>query len=152
MTKKTKKALQLASTAHERQVDKSGAPYMEHVTRAARAVETKVPPELRDHAVTVAYLHDVVEDTGVRLDCVRKKFGDDVAEDVETLTHRKAEREEYPDYINRVARGSAAARAVKLADLEDHLRDTSHIGAEQVKKYERALGVLTGARTTDPAG
>lgn len=152
MSEKTGEALQLARTAHKRQVDKSGAPYMEHVTRVARAVETKVPPELRDHAVTVAYLHDVVEDTGVTLDCVRKKFGDDVAKDVETLTHRKAECEEYPDYIDRVARGSAAARAVKLADLEDHLRDTSHIGDEQVEKYEQALGVLTGSRTTDPAG
>ena len=72
--------------------------------------------------------------------------------DVETLTHRKAECEKYSDYINRVARGSAAARAVKLADLEDHLRDTSHIGDEQVEKYRQALGVLTGSRTTDPAG
>lgn len=152
MTEKTDKALKLASTAHKRQVDKSGAPYMEHVTRVARAVEIKVPPELRDHAVTVAYLHDVVEDTGVTLEYVGNKFGPNVAEDVETLTHRKAEGEEYPDYINRVARGSVAARAVKLADLEDHLRDTSHIGAEQVKKYRDALGVLTGSRTTDPAG
>lgn len=150
MARKTEEARKLARTAHKRQVDKSGAPYMEHVTRVARAVEKKVPPELRDHAVTVAHLHDVAEDTPVSLDHIRKDFKDDVADDVETLTHRPGE--DYPDYINRVARGSAAARAVKLADLEDHLRDTSHIGAEQVKKYEQALGVLTGSGTTGPAG
>ena len=151
MTRKSEEALKLAKNAHKRQVDKSGAPYMEHVTRVARAVETKVPPELRDHAVTVAYLHDVVEDTGVTLDQVRNKFGPDVAEDVETLTHRKAQDEKYPAYIDRVARGSATARAVKLADLEDHLRDTSHIGADQVEKYVRAQDVLAGSRTPDPA-
>ena len=131
-------------------MDKSGAPYIEHVTRVSRAVEMKVAPELRDHAVTVAYLHDVVEDTNVTLDFIRKRFGNDVVEDVETLTHR--DREEYPDYINRVARGSAAARAVKLADLEDHLRDTSHIRADQVEKYVQAQAVLTGSRAPDPAG
>ncbi len=131
-------------------MDKSGAPYIEHVTRVSRVVEMKVAPELRDHAVTVAYLHDVVEDTNVTLDFIRKRFGNDVAEDVETLTHR--DREEYPDYINRVARGSAAARAVKLADLEDHLRDTAHIRADQVEKYVKALAVLTGSRAPDPAG
>lgn len=152
MTKKTEKARKLAETSHDGQKDKSGAPYMEHVTRVARAVETKVPPELRDHAVTVAYLHDVAEDTPVSLDDIRRDFKDDVADDVETLTHRKAEKEKYSDYINRVARGSTAARAVKLADLEDHLRDTSHIGAEQVEKYEQALDVLDVSRTTDPAG
>ncbi|MCY4592483.1 MAG: HD domain-containing protein [Alphaproteobacteria bacterium] len=150
MTEKTEEALQLASTSHEGQVDKSGAPYIEHVKRVARAVEMKVAPQLRDHAVTVAYLHDVVEDTDVSLNHIRDVFGNDVAEDVATLTHR--DREEYPDYINRVARGSAAARTVKLADLEDHLRDTSHIRADQVEKYVQALGVLTGSRAPDPAG
>ena len=143
-------ALQLAVTSHKGQNDKSGAPYIEHVCRVSCAVETKVPAKLRDHAVVVALLHDVVEDTGVTLKQVRTRFGDDVADDVETLTHRMDEKD-YSDYINRVARGSETARAVKVADLEDHLRDTSHIGACQVEKYRRALDVLAPSRAADPA-
>ncbi len=69
---------------------------------------------------------------------------------METLTYRHDE--DCGDYISRVARGSATARAVKLADLEDHLRDTSHIDADHEQKSVQALGVLTGSRATDPAG
>ncbi len=71
----TEAARQLASTAHTGQVNKSGAPCIEHVTRLSRAVERKVAPELWDRAVTVAYPHDAVEDTDVSLNHTRVSSG-----------------------------------------------------------------------------
>ncbi len=145
-----KRAERLAKTAHKRQKDKAQKPYIKHVRRVAQEAEKKVSPELRDHAVVVAFLHDVVEDTSLKVRDIRAFFGRVVAEDVKTLTRRKDEKE-YDDYINRVARGSETARTVKVADLEDHLLDTSHIEARHVDRYRRALRVLAPSRATDPA-
>ena len=40
--------------------------------------------------------------------------------------------------------GVEAAKAVKKADLEDHLRDTSPISDSLVKRYQKALEVVNG--------
>jgi ADP-ribosyl-[dinitrogen reductase] hydrolase len=58
------RARELATTAHAGQVDKVGAPYIEHPARVAGRVRAAGDGE---DAEVVAWLHDVVEDTEITL-------------------------------------------------------------------------------------
>lgn len=135
MTATLSAARVLARVLHEGQVDMSGSPYIEHVDRVASGMTTY------EEAAT-AYLHDVVEDTPLTLlDLLSIGFSTCVVEQVDALTRRKGE--EYQTYIRRVAKGGPVARKVKLADLADHLRETSNILPESlVKRYEKAQSYL----------
>src|SRR5262245_36583274 len=107
------KALQIAAGAHEGQKDKSGLPYILHPLRAMMAVEG-------EEVQIVAVLHDVIEDTSVTADDLRRAgFAEKVVAAVLCVTHRKGE--PYADYVVR-CKGNETARRVKLADLEDNAR------------------------------
>jgi (p)ppGpp synthase/HD superfamily hydrolase len=90
-------------------------------------------------AQTVAYLHDIVEDTAVTLPDLNG-FGDDVARAVGLLT--RTDGVAYTDYIDGLlASGDRLALAVKIADLTDHLRPSC---PERLRpRYEAALARLT---------
>ena len=120
----------LARIAHDGQVDKSGDPVFDHVERVVSKVE--FPGE-----ATVAYLHDIVEDTVVTEDDLHVYFDEWVVLDVTALTRKNDET--YMDYIERIIRnGSPAAVHVKLADLEDHLDRKSALSDSMIHRYERA--------------
>jgi hypothetical protein len=71
-------------------------------------------------AKIVAVLHDVVEDTAVTMEDLRRDgFSAEVLEALALVTHRKDE--PYADYVVR-AKANALARRVKLADLADNCR------------------------------
>ncbi len=107
------KALQIAARAHEGQKDKEGQPYILHPLRLMNAVED-VPAKI------VAVLHDVIEDTPVTAEELRREgFDEAVLAALECLTHRKGE--PYADFVVRCKR-DVIARRVKLADLEDNAR------------------------------
>ena len=107
------KALQIAARAHEGQKDKEGHPYILHPLRVMNAVEDE-PSKI------VAVFHDVIEDTPVTAEELRREgFDEAVIAAVECLTHRKGE--SYADYVVR-CKGNVIARRVKLADLEDNAR------------------------------
>lgn len=61
----------------------------------------------------VAYLHDVVEDTGCEIYMVRSNFGDEVADAVNAITKRKGETK--TQYIAR-CKLNDTARKVKVCD------------------------------------
>jgi hypothetical protein len=68
----------------------------------------------------VAVLHDVIEDTPVTADDLRREgFSEAIVASVLCVTHRKDE--SYADYVVR-CKGNEVARRVKLADLEDNSR------------------------------
>ena len=107
------KALQIAVRAHEGQKDKDGQPYIFHPLRLMNAVEDE-PVKI------VAVLHDVVEDTSITYEDLRREgFEEVILAAVECLTHRKDE--PYADYVVR-CKSNVIARHVKLADLEDNAR------------------------------
>jgi (p)ppGpp synthase/HD superfamily hydrolase len=99
-------------------------PYIVHPTEVVGIVKT-VPhtPAM----LAAAYLHDVVEDTGVTLETVRAEFGDEVADLVGWLTDVSR-----PDHGNRAARKAvdrahtasapASAQTVKVADIISNTR------------------------------
>ena len=78
-TKLTRKAMIIAYEAHKNQVDKSGVPYIYHPIHVAEQMNT-------ENECIIALLHDVVEDTPVTLDEVKRKFGQDVAMLVDGVT------------------------------------------------------------------
>lgn len=78
-----KDAYELAKAKHEGQFRKSGEPYINHPLHVAYLLT-----ELNTGPATIAagLLHDVVEDTDVTLDDVKKQFGEDVAKIVDGVT------------------------------------------------------------------
>lgn len=106
-----RQAEQIARTAHEGQVDKAGEPYISHPARVADRVRGD------ENAETVAWLHDVVEDTGVSLDELRQTFPEEVVEAVDAITVCPGE--DRSAYYARVAANPLALK-VKLADIADN--------------------------------
>ena len=112
-------------------------PYAVHLEEVAQQLQS-------DSLRSLAWLHDVVEDDRATLDEVRKEFGEEVAQDIETLSHHKRQ-ESYTQYIERIRdEGSPNARAVKIADLKANINrcagdDTKNSLAI---RYEKALNVL----------
>ena len=132
-------AKRIALTAHEGQVDKSGAPYWHHPAFVADHVNS---PE----AKVVAWLHDVVEDSEWTLDdLLAEGIWPEVVEGVDAITKRAGEA--YEIYLDRV-KANSLALAVKRADLQ-HNMDLSRIANPtekdfaRIEKYRWALKYLS---------
>ncbi len=78
-----KDAINFAARAHEGQSRLSGTPYVQHPMEVALLVASL---KLDADAITAAALHDTVEDTGISLGDVKKKFGSRVAQLVDGIT------------------------------------------------------------------
>lgn len=77
------RAYRLAERAHEGTLRRSGEPYIIHpVSAAVILVELGMDTD----SIVAALLHDVVEDTDVTLDEIKKEFGQDVALLVDGVT------------------------------------------------------------------
>ena len=132
------RAAALATRAHKGHVDKAGKDYFTyHLAVVADRVRAKTTDPV---AVAAAYLHDVVEDTDVGLDVIRKDFGDAVADAVGMLTRPTGVT--YAAYIDGIKAGDKTARLVKLADLADHLATPGAIPDTLVKRYKKAVATL----------
>ena len=77
-------AYEIAVEAHSKQRRKSGEPYILHPIEVARICAEEIG--LGPTAIVAALLHDVVEDTEVTLDQIKKQFGERVAKIVDGLT------------------------------------------------------------------
>lgn len=137
-TKMTKLALRVCFEAHRDQTDKSGMPYVFHPFHLAEQMND-------EETVTVALLHDVVEDSPMTLDGLRELgFTESVLEAVALMTHEDGV--PYMEYVARI-KENPIARAVKLADLR-HNSDMSRLDVitpysiERAEKYRRAIELL----------
>ncbi len=77
------RAYEVAKEAHGDQKRHSGEPYITHPVEVAIILAEL---EMDKETIIAALLHDVVEDTDMTLDEVRKEFGDEVAELVDGVT------------------------------------------------------------------
>ena len=119
-------------------IDAYGDPAIEHTERVVKRVAATEPLPL-PFAATTAWLHDVVEDTDKDFWHIRELFGKVVAEAVEAITRGD---EGYFHYIERV-KAHPVARAVKIADLLDHLGGAPHPPpGGLLKRYVKALDIL----------
>lgn len=104
------KALSIAYEAHEKQVDKAGAPYILHPMRVALHCKT-------EEEKVVALLHDVLEDSPMTLEDLKSEgFNEEILEALKCLTKIKGE--DYRDFIQRIVLNPLATR-VKIQDLKD---------------------------------
>lgn len=142
----TKKAMKIAYEAHKNQIDKSGMPYVFHPIHIAE--------QMKDEKTTcVALLHDVIEDTDLTPEQLRKYgFDEAIIAALKLLTHNKLI--PYMDYI-RAIKENDIATAVKIADLK-HNSDLSRLDfiddavLRRADKYKEALEILTPSGLQNP--
>lgn len=133
-------AIILAARNHTGQTDKIGEPYILHPIR----VMSKLPDE---NSRIVAILHDVIEDTSVTIDEIRKAGASkEVIEALQVIT--KDEGKDYMKYLLDVA-NNPLARRVKLADIEDNTEPErlnklpDNTQKRLILKYEKAKELLS---------
>lgn len=120
-----KKAYHLAEEAHEGQTLPSGLPYISHCLAVASIMaELSVPPEL----IIAGLLHDIVEDTNITLNDIRKEFNPEVAslvDGVTKLTHLpNLLRGDHPIDTVEVVKGPAPRRKTRDDEIAEALRKT----------------------------
>ena len=143
-TELTKKALRLCFDAHKDQLDKSGMPYVFHPFHLAEQMDT-------EESVTVALLHDVIEDTDLSLEDLRQMgYPTAVINALALMTHEPDI--SYMDYVARISTNELATK-VKLADLR-HNSDLSRLdkvdekAIARVEKYAKAIRLLENIHNT----
>lgn len=133
-----KKALAIATKAHEGQTDKSDVPYILHPIRVSNRCRT-------DEERIVAILHDTIEDTDVTPDYLLSEgFPKNIVEAVLSVTRNEGE--SYEDFVIR-SKQNPIGRQVKIHDLEDNmditrLHSLSEKDLERLNKYLKAYRVL----------
>lgn len=144
-------ALGVAISAHAGQKRWDGSPYINHPIAVAKIVEEYIrnTPNLTlapledfiEVCKTVAYLHDVIEDTDItHVKLYALGFNSEILENVDNIT--KLPNQSYIDYLRCVAK-SNVSRVVKIADLTHNLSDgMQHKKGSMKDKYEIALALL----------
>lgn len=120
----------IARNAHKGQKRWGGEPYIVHPARVAARMK-------HDEHKTVAWLHDVVEDTEWTLDQLfLEGFSDSTLVSLNAITHRDGE--SYANYLRRISNDYTAI-IVKIADLTDNLLDLDgEKNRQRREKYEVA--------------
>lgn len=105
-----------------------GFPYIVHPMEAMAIVATMTPDQ---EILAAAALHDVVEDTDVTLDDIRSRFGDRVAQLVDTESdHLKDEMDWRTRKEDSLKRLRAATRDEKIVALGDKLSNMRAIARD----------------------
>jgi (p)ppGpp synthase/HD superfamily hydrolase len=130
-TELVERAYDIAVAAHLYDRRWDGSPYIQHPVRVAKNFCTQ-------GMQTIALLHDVMEDHPEHTPESLVKIGIpfSLVEILKLLT--KSKNESYSEYIRRVSTDSRSS-SVKIADLEDNLRDLEGPKNQQRRdKYELA--------------
>src|SRR5690606_25857307 len=116
-----------------------GEPYIDHpVAVSAILLELRLDAE----SVAAALLHDVVEDTGVKLDLIGQHFGVAIAHLVDGVTklsglERRSREELQAGSYRKVFIASADDPRVILIKLADRLHNMRTLGATPPEKQKR---------------
>ena len=137
------KACAVAEQAHAGQKRWNGDSYITHPTRVAESFCGLSMAEVEDERV-VAFLHDVVEDTGITLEQLREfGFSEEQVEAIDSVTKREGQ--SYLDFVLRAKANPIGCR-VKIADIKDNLNDLNGRRTGKNKnnreKYQLALWIL----------
>jgi (p)ppGpp synthase/HD superfamily hydrolase len=133
-----RQALVFARTAHADQVRQTGSgevPFIEHPIAVGEHLASE---GFGDEVIAAGLLHDVIEHGGVKLDELRRRFGDEVADLVGVLTESESigpYEERKQEHRERVAAAGREAHAVFTADKTanvETLRDAYAVEGEDV--------------------
>lgn len=126
------KAFQIAQQGHAGQKRHSGEPYILHPIAVAESLAAK---RMDEDSIITALLHDVVEDTSVKIQHIEKTFGADVARMVGGVTKlgqlrnyssEKRQAENFRKLIIATAR-DLRVLLVKLADRRHNMQTIQHL-------------------------
>lgn len=133
------RAKAIATSAHEGQADKAGAPYINHpmrVMKMGKTMEEKI----------AGVLHDVVEDSEWTFEMLEKEgIPKEVIDALKCVT-KLSEDEDYDHFIERVKTNPLAVK-VKLNDLRDNmdvtrLNELTERDLPRLNKYMKAYRSL----------
>ena len=136
--KKVRQAYELAVDAHDIQRRKTGEPYILHPIEVARICVEEIG--LGPTAAIVALLHDVVEDTKVKLDDIKAQFDERISQMVDGLTKLdKAYDATSPQAENfkKVLVSLAFDTRVVFIKMADRLHNMRTIGSMEPQKQLR---------------
>ena len=136
---KIERAYDLAARAHAEQKRATGEPYIIHPVAAAMIT---VQLGMDTDTVVAALLHDVVEDTPVTLDEIKKEFGPDVATMVDGVTKLSkikfvSKEEAQAENVRKMMIAMAKDVRVIIVKLADRLHNMRTIDAKPVEKQRR---------------
>ena len=123
------KSLEIVTRVFSDKTDKGGFPYVIHLLKVYSGVSEYIEK-------VCALLHDIIEDTDVSYDDLRKVgYSEEIIDILTILTKLKGE--DYRDYINRIiSSNNYHAMNIKLADLR-HNMDSGRIKNPTPNDYER---------------
>jgi guanosine-3',5'-bis(diphosphate) 3'-pyrophosphohydrolase len=143
-------ACAMAARAHRHQIRKDGqTPYVSHCVRVALTVTLLF--ECQDEVcVSMALLHDVLEDTTVDYDDLFEAFGQKIADGVAALSKDMRLREDVREsaYDAAIKAADWRVKLVKLADTYDNCCDVGGNPAKSLEKARRAVALALPERAS----
>lgn len=138
-TEKIQTAYDFAEKAHRGQVRTSGEPYISHPVAVAYILLEMC---MDTDTICAALLHDVVEDTGVELEVIRKKFGDDVALMVDGVTKigqvpLNTKEEQHAENIRKILMAMSKDIRVIIIKLADRLHNMRTLACRPPEKQRK---------------
>ena len=137
-----KKAYTFAYNAHKGKKRASGEDYITHPLHVALLLADF---HLDEKAISAALLHDVVEDTSITLDKLRKEFGDEIASLVDGVTElsrikRNKETFDSENIIKMLMASINDVRIIliKLADRLHNMRTLKYLEKERQEKIAKS--------------
>lgn len=116
-------------------------PYYEHCFMVAKIIQDNVKePVNMDYCLTLAYLHDSVEDTEITPEYLKENFGEDVMNGVFALSKDKsiAYENQIADSVKRIKLlGKSEVAIVKMADRTCNISEILDFWSDE--KYVRYL-------------
>lgn len=137
-----RKAFYMALEAHKDDRRSSGEPYFYHPYAVALILANNIP--LDDISIAAALLHDVVEDTSVSLDKIKKEFGAELAEIIDGVTKisgyfKGQDIEKFENYRKLLLSLVKDLRViiVKFADRLHNMRTISAVNPDKQKRIAK---------------
>jgi GTP diphosphokinase / guanosine-3',5'-bis(diphosphate) 3'-diphosphatase len=144
-TRMIREAYEFARTHHADQLRRSGEEFILHPVGVAHILADM---QMDETTLAAALLHDVVEDTDISLEEVKRKFGPAVAEIIDGVTkldrisfanREEAQAENFRKMFVAMARDIRVV-IIKLADRLDNMKTIGHLS--EAKQREKARETL----------
>jgi guanosine-3',5'-bis(diphosphate) 3'-pyrophosphohydrolase len=134
-----RRAYEFSAEAHSGQYRMSRKPYLEHCLEVAFILAEQ---HLDSATIAAGLLHDVVEDTDVTIDRIRKVFGDEIADLVDGVTKIselkfKSQEEEQAEYFRKMLLSMAKDIRVIIIKLADRLHNMRTLDSLERNKQLR---------------
>ncbi len=138
-TEKIQTAYEFAEKSHRGQLRTSGEPYITHPVAVAYIL---LEMYMDTDTLCAALLHDVVEDTGVELDTLRRKFGEDVALLVDGVTKigqvpLNTKEEQHAENIRKILMAMSKDIRVIIIKLADRLHNMRTLACRPPEKQRK---------------